>query len=106
MRGALDAILEDRVPDAFLEKLDPKILETLPEGITWNEVIALRVVMAAATADRPADVVQAANLILGTQSELVEEPAKLPPPILASTEEQREECARELGVTLEKRTLN
>ncbi len=97
-------MLEEQVPPEILAQIDPGMLETLPEGMTFAELVALRVTLLAATAKKPEHILGAANMILGFQAkpDPTIPPNKPEPPRLPPTEERRKAVADQLGVTDEK----
>lgn len=98
LREALDAIATDRIPEVWLDRMDPDLVATLPEKITWAQLIALRVILIGATSSKSAEVMAAAGMIAGTQDAILPDPEKLGSPVLTATETQRKEIAAELGV--------
>ena len=42
LRRAVDAVLEQEIPDEWLEQLDDRVLAVLPPDTTFAEVIAVR----------------------------------------------------------------
>lgn len=103
LREALDTILADQVPDWLMGNLSPELAKDCPPGVTFAEMIALRLVWAASTATKPATVLQAAQLIIAAQSKpdalAPHEPKRAPK--LESTEARRRAVASQLGVELE-----
>lgn len=92
IREAMALICEQRVPDVFIERLDLRIQEILPEDITFAEVIALRVTIMATLGDEER-VLQATKLL----NDMIEGVAEGPDPNtqprvpkLPTTEEQRQ----------------
>jgi hypothetical protein len=100
LREALDLILRDPVPSPLLADLQAEVTDALPEGVTFAELIALRAVIFAARATRPAELMGAVALLLGAQAKPDELKAveKVGPPILPSTEERRAAIAEQLGL--------
>jgi hypothetical protein len=103
LRQALDAMLEQEIPPEMLEQIDERVRAALPDGITFAEIIALRVTWTAATAREPGQILQAASLILGAQAkpDQFSQPFKPEPPRLAPSDERRQAVADQLGVKLE-----
>lgn len=103
LRQALDAILADGVPDWLVERLPPELVADLPPGITFAELIALRLVFAGATAKTPQATLEAARLIIATQAKAdpLEPRTATRPPKLPATEERRRAVAEQLGVELD-----
>ncbi len=104
-RRALESIADSPVPDVWMARLDPELVETLPPDITWAELVMLRAVLVGATSTKAPEILAAANLIMATQEDRPEPPPKLKPPILESTEEQRKAIAEELGIEVTDRVL-
>ena len=101
LREALDTMLAEEVPPEILAQVDPGMLETLPENMTFAELVALRVALLASTAKKPEHILAASNMILGFQ----QKPDQVPPherpkpPTLPATEEQRQAVMLELGIS-------
>lgn len=103
LREAMESILASCPPEALMDRIPPGIRETLPGGITFAELIALRVAMIAASAEKPETVLSAGQLILNAQEKgAPPPPAPRRPPILPSTEERRRAVAEQLGIDLTK----
>lgn len=103
LRTALDTILADQVPDWLTASLPPQLAADLPPGVTFAEMIALRLVWAASTATQPATVIQAAQMILAAQSktDALEPRVAKRAPKLEATEDRRRAVAEQLGVELD-----
>lgn len=106
LREALDTILEQDVPEEYLERIDERTRASLPDGVTFSEIIALRLALIAATGSRPGDILAASSLILGAQAKPDDQapPKKIGPPRLPSTEERRRAVASQLGLDPEDET--
>jgi hypothetical protein len=103
LREALDLVLGDEVPEWLISRLPPELVDDLPTGTSFAELIALRLVWAAATATNPSQVLTAASLILaatGKPDTLAAREA-VGTPKLPTTEERRRSVAEQLGVILE-----
>lgn len=105
LRAALDIIVESAVPDELLRDLPSDVLQSLPDGITFAELIALRVVIVGARAPKLDQILSAANMILQAQTkpDLNGPPLERHTPILPATEERRLAIARQLGLLKPKR---
>lgn len=103
LRQALDAVLADGVPDWLLSRLPPELLADCPPGITFAEMIALRLVWEASTASKPQTVLEAARLIVAAQAkpDALEAREAKRPPKLEATDDRRRSVAEQLGVELE-----
>lgn len=103
LREALDVILGDEVPEWLIGRLDPQLAADCPPGVTFAELVALRLVWAAATADKAATVLAAGQLIMGAQAKPDAMAAReaVGAPKLETTEERRRQVADQLGVELE-----
>ena len=101
LREALDIVLESSVPDELLDTIPDDVRAILPENMTFAEIIALRVAIVAARASNPAEILSAANLIMGAQSkpDYGIPPQAIEPPKLESTEERRQAIADQLGLS-------
>jgi hypothetical protein len=103
LREALDLVLGDEVPEWLISRLPPELVEDLPPGTSFAELIALRLVWAASTASNPGQVLAAASMILsatGRRDELATRES-VSPPKLETTDERRRAVAAQLGVDLE-----
>jgi hypothetical protein len=100
LREALDIILEGDVPDVLLQELPAELLEAIPDDVTFAEIIAMRVAIVGARAQKTDQILSAANLILGAQTkpDLFSKPVDRTPPVLPSTEERRQSIAEQLGL--------
>lgn len=103
VRQALDAILAEQVPDWLVETLPPNLAAELPDGVTFAELVALRLVLAASSTPKPQVLLEVARLIVAAQSkaDALERPEPTRPPKLVATEDQRRAVAAELGVELD-----
>jgi hypothetical protein len=103
LREALDTVLGEQVPEWLLSRLPPELLEDLPPGISFAELLALRLVWAATTATTPGTIISAAQLVSSMQSkaDALAPPAAHGPPILEPSDERRREVAAQLGIDLE-----
>jgi len=104
LRQALDVILADEAPAWLLGRLPPELAADCPPGVTFAELVALRLVWTAATAHHPQIILAAARMIVDAQAKPDTLEAREPkrPPTLPSTEERRQAVAEQLGVTLER----
>jgi hypothetical protein len=100
LREALDLVLGSVPPAALLDKLPDDLGELLPDSTTFAEIIALRVVLIAATATKPETILAAGRLILAAQSKPDPHAGHFMPdaPKLPATEERRLAIARQLGL--------
>ena len=103
LRQALDTILADPVPDWLIGRLPPNLAADCPPGVTFAELVALRLVWTASTASKPTEILAAAQLIIATQAkpDALEQREPTRPPKLESTEARRRSVASQLGVELE-----
>lgn len=103
LRQALDTILADEAPAWLLSRLPPELLADCPPGVTFAELVALRLVWTASTATKPSEVLAAAQLIISAQAkpDALEQREPTRPPRLESTEARRRAVAEQLGVELE-----
>lgn len=104
LRQALDVILGEELPPAWLvDRLPEDVRAACPPGVTFAELIALRLVWAAATATKPAAVIAAAQLILQAQGkpDAMDPAPAAGPPVLEASEDRRRDVAAQLGVDLE-----
>lgn len=103
LREALDTILADEVPDWLVGTLPDPLRADCPPGMTFAEMVALRLVWAASTANKPATVLAAAQLIVAAQAkpDAMAPRETVAPPKLETTEERRKAVADQLGVELE-----
>jgi hypothetical protein len=109
LREAMETILESTPPESLLRHVPDEIREMLPADVTFAEIIALRVTMVAATANKPETILAAAQLILNAQQKPNphDPPGHKPkPPILPSTEARRRAVAEQLGLDIESETEN
>jgi hypothetical protein len=100
LREALDTILEGDAPEVLLRGLPAELVAVMPEGVTFAELIAMRVAIVGARSSDTATILAAANLILGAQTkpDPFAKPEPKTPPILPSTEERRQSIADQLGL--------
>jgi len=100
LRTALDVILENEVPETLLLELPPDMADLLPPGITFAELIALRVVILAARAPKLEQIIASAALILSAQArpDMMAPPDERTPPMLPTTEARRLAIAEQLGL--------
>lgn len=103
LREALDTILGDEAPDWLIGRLPPELAADCPPGVTFAELVALRLVWAASTATKPSEVLAAAQLIIAAQAkpDALATREAAGPPKLDTTEERRRQVADQLGVELE-----
>lgn len=103
LRQALDTILADEAPDWLLARLPPELAADCPPGVTFAELVALRLVWAASTATNPSSILSAAQLIIAAQAkpDALEQRDPTRPPRLEATEARRRSVASQLGVELE-----
>jgi len=100
LREALDVLLEQELPTDLLESIPEALRQSLPDGFTFAEMIALRLTLIASSGTRYVDVLQAAGLILNAQDkpDKLAPAAKLEAPRLPTTEERRQAVAIQLGL--------
>ncbi len=105
LRTALDVLLESDVPLELLEPLPDQVRDVLPDGVTYAELIALRVVLVGAMAPDVSQILAASNQILNAQLKPDQNapPVQRLAPVLPSTEERRLDIARQLGLIKPKR---
>jgi hypothetical protein len=103
LRESLDLILGSIPPEALLKHIPEDIRDALPKSFTFADLIAMRVVLVAATANEPRHVLEAGKLILGAQEKGQGVPPahKPKPPILPSTEDRRRAIAQQLGLDID-----
>ena len=100
LRRAVDAILEQTAPDAWLECVPEKIAEILPPDCTVAEIIAVRAALIASTAADDKDALAAMRSILASSAkpDQAAPPDKKGPPVLAAPEDRRRAVAKQLGI--------
>jgi len=99
LRQAFDDLLAVPIPEDI--ELDlPEGVE-LPEGTTFAELIALRVIMVAARTPKVGDILAAAAMVLASTAkpDMALPPAVWKTPILPATEERRLAIAEQLGLS-------
>jgi len=103
LRQALDMILADEVPPFLAGRLDPQLLECCPPGMTFAELVALRLVWSASTSTDERSLLAAAQLIVTAQKKRdeLEPPEVVAGPDLETTDERRRAVASQLGVDLD-----
>lgn len=103
LREALDTILGDETPGWLLDRLPPELAADCPDGVTFAELVALRLVWTASTATKPSEVLAAAQLIISAQAkpDALATREVVGTPKLDTTEERRRQVADQLGVNLE-----
>ena len=105
LRNALDIMLEQAVPDELLVEMPPEMAALLPDGITFAELIALRVVILASRAPKLEQIISSASLILNAQArpDMMAPPDERTPPMLPTTEARRLAIAEQLGLVKPKK---
>lgn len=98
LRQAFDELLALPIPDGLALEL-PAGLE-LPEGTTFAELIALRVIMVAARTPRVGDILSAASMVLASTAkpDITTPPPVWQTPVLPTTEQRRQAIAEQLGL--------
>lgn len=100
LRRAVDAVLEQQIPDEWLETIDARVLAVLPPDTTFAEVIAVRLALAATHGREISDILGSVRTILMA----TEKPDQAAPstvlgdPVMPGTEERRAAIARQLGL--------
>lgn len=96
-------IADQQIPDNLLEMMrakNPEFVDMLPPDVTFGFVEAFRLHILAVSGDQ-GGLIAAMGLLERILPEPIADPPTWKPPRLPSTEEQRREVARELGVDLE-----
>lgn len=100
LRRAVDAVLEQQIPDEWLETIDARVLAVLPPDTTFAEVIAVRLALAATHGRDISDILGSVRTILmATEKPDQAEPSTvLGNPVMPGTEERRAAIAKQLGL--------
>jgi hypothetical protein len=100
LREALNLILGSVPPAALFDRMPDDVRELLRDRTTFAEIIALRVVLIAASATKPETILAAGRLILYAQEKRNpnEPPRHNKRPRLPSTEKRRQAIAVQLGL--------
>lgn len=100
LRRAVDAVLEQNIPDEWLEQIDERVLAVLPPDSTFAEVVAVRLALIATHGRESGDVLSAVRtLLVATEKADFSAAAPVSPePVMPSTEARRQAIARQLGL--------
>lgn len=74
LRDALGVLMANEAPDALKAALPDELLEMLPQDLTIAELQAFRVVMVGSLSKKPAEILEAARIVLNLEKDTASEP--------------------------------